>query len=87
LANGDGVRDAVVELKNPRMTGDQLTFDVRVLEGDLSGDVANVAAGWRCSRRDRPRRHSVRHARSFTGLAGEVISQAIQTRAPRHRSA
>ena len=35
--NGDGVRDAVVELKNPRMTGDQLTFDVRVLEGDLSG--------------------------------------------------
>jgi hypothetical protein len=35
--NGDGVRDAVVELKNPRMTGDQLTFDVRVLEGDLTG--------------------------------------------------
>ena len=35
--NGDSVRDAVVELKNPRMTGDQLTFDVRVLEGDLSG--------------------------------------------------
>ena len=35
--NGDGVRDAVVELKNPRMTGDQLTFDVRVLEGSLTG--------------------------------------------------
>ena len=35
--NGDGVRDAVVELKNPRMTGDQLTFDVRVLEGGLTG--------------------------------------------------
>ena len=35
--NGDGVRDAVVELKNPRMSGDQLTFDVRVLEGSLTG--------------------------------------------------
>jgi hypothetical protein len=35
--NGDGVRDAVVELKNPHMTGDQLTFDVRVLEGSLTG--------------------------------------------------
>jgi hypothetical protein len=35
--NGDGVRDAVVELKNPRMTGDELTFDVRVLEGSLTG--------------------------------------------------
>jgi hypothetical protein len=35
--NGDDVRDAVVELKNPRMTGDQLTFDVRVLEGGLTG--------------------------------------------------
>jgi hypothetical protein len=35
--SGDGVRDAVVELKNPRLTGDQLTFEVRVLEGDLTG--------------------------------------------------
>ena len=35
--NGDGVRDAVVELKNPHMTGDELTFDVRVLEGSLTG--------------------------------------------------
>jgi hypothetical protein len=35
--DGDGVRDAVVELKNPHMTGDQLTFDVRVLEGSLTG--------------------------------------------------
>jgi hypothetical protein len=35
--NGDGVRDAVVELRHPRITADQLTFDVRVLEGDLTG--------------------------------------------------
>ena len=35
--SGDGVRDAVVELKNPRLIGDQLTFEVRVLEGDLTG--------------------------------------------------
>ncbi|HEX3403608.1 MAG TPA: hypothetical protein VHT74_25100 [Acetobacteraceae bacterium] len=34
---GEGVRDAVVELKNPRLNGDELTFDVRVLEGDLTG--------------------------------------------------
>jgi hypothetical protein len=34
----DGMfRDAVVELRSPRMEGDRLTFDVRVLEGDLTG--------------------------------------------------
>jgi hypothetical protein len=31
------VRDAVVVLKNPKLEGDQLTFDVDVLEGDLKG--------------------------------------------------
>ncbi len=36
---GDGasVRDAVVELRSPHLDGDRLTFDVRVLEGDLTG--------------------------------------------------
>jgi len=32
-----GVKDAVVVLKNPKLEGDQLTFDVDVLEGDLKG--------------------------------------------------
>jgi len=35
--DGAGIRDAVVVLKNPRLEGDKLTFDVDVLEGDISG--------------------------------------------------
>jgi hypothetical protein len=33
--DGLGITDAVVVLKNPKLEGDQLTFDVDVLEGDL----------------------------------------------------
>lgn len=33
----DGVTDAVVELSNPKLAGADLTFDVKVLEGDLKG--------------------------------------------------
>lgn len=32
---GSSVKDAVVTLKNPKMEGSQLTFDVALLEGDL----------------------------------------------------
>ena len=35
--DGATVRDAVVVLKNPKLEGDRLTFDVAVLEGDLAG--------------------------------------------------
>src|SRR5262249_15581433 len=35
--DGSGVRDAVVVLKNPKLEGDRLAFDVQVLEGDLTG--------------------------------------------------
>ena len=35
--DGASVRDAVVELRDPHLDGDKLTFDVRVLEGDLVG--------------------------------------------------
>jgi len=35
--DGSKVADAVVVLKSPKLTGDQLTFDVQVLEGDLAG--------------------------------------------------
>jgi hypothetical protein len=35
--DGASVRDVVVELRNPKLEGDKLAFDVRVLEGDLSG--------------------------------------------------
>ena len=35
--DGSAIRDAVVVLKTPNLQGDQLTFDVQVLEGDLAG--------------------------------------------------
>src|SRR5262249_9602751 len=35
--DGSGVRDAVVVLKTPNLSGDRLTFEVQVLEGDLTG--------------------------------------------------
>jgi hypothetical protein len=35
--DGASARDIVVELKTPHLDGDRLTFDVRVLEGDLAG--------------------------------------------------
>ena len=35
--DGVGVRDAVVVLKTPKLDGERLTFDVQVLEGDLTG--------------------------------------------------
>ena len=33
----NAVADAVVVLKSPKLDGEQLTFDVDVLEGDLAG--------------------------------------------------
>ena len=35
--DGNGVRDAVVVLKNPKLEGENLVFDVDVLEGDIRG--------------------------------------------------
>jgi hypothetical protein len=35
--DGSSVRDVVVVLKSPKMDVDKLTFDVQVLEGDLTG--------------------------------------------------
>jgi hypothetical protein len=35
--DGSGVRDVVVTLKNPKLDGDNLAFDVDVLEGDIKG--------------------------------------------------
>lgn len=40
---GTGVKDAVVVLKNPKLEGDRLTFEVEVLEGDLSGADGSAA--------------------------------------------
>ena len=39
----DGVADAVVTISNPKLEGDKLTFDAKVLEGDLKG-VSGPAA-------------------------------------------
>ena len=35
--DGPAIRDAVVVLKTPKLEGDRLTFDVDVLEGELTG--------------------------------------------------
>jgi hypothetical protein len=35
--DGNSAHDVVVELRSPHLEGDKLTFDVRVLEGDLAG--------------------------------------------------
>jgi len=35
--DGSGVRDAVVVLKSPKLDGENLAFDVDVLEGDIKG--------------------------------------------------
>jgi hypothetical protein len=35
--DGSTSHDVVVELRTPHLEGDKLTFDVRVLEGDLAG--------------------------------------------------
>src|SRR3954447_13962878 len=37
------VKDAVVVLKNPKLEGDKLTFNVQTLEGDLSGGDGGAA--------------------------------------------
>jgi hypothetical protein len=36
-SDGSAIEDAVVVLKTPKLEGDKLTFDVTVLEGELSG--------------------------------------------------
>jgi hypothetical protein len=41
--DGSTIRDAVVVLKNPKLEGDRLTFDIDVLEGNLSGADGAVA--------------------------------------------
>jgi hypothetical protein len=55
-----GVVDAVVVLKSPKLEGDQLTFDVDVLEGNLAGgdgaasvfmDIVNLPIARRTSHR------------------------------------
>ena len=38
----DGVTDAVVILKNPKLDGQNLVFDVDVLEGDLKGQIGRA---------------------------------------------
>lgn len=37
LGKDGSVKDAVVVLKNPKLEGDKLSFNVQILEGDLSG--------------------------------------------------
>lgn len=41
--DGSGVKDVVVVLKSPKLEGDELTFDINVLEGDLNGADGSAA--------------------------------------------
>jgi hypothetical protein len=41
--DGSSVKDAVVVLKNPKLEGDKLTFNVQTLEGDLNGGDGSAA--------------------------------------------
>src|SRR5204862_3463620 len=44
VLNKDGsVKDAVVVLKNPKLEGDKLTFNVQTLEGDITGADGGAA--------------------------------------------
>ena len=49
---GDAVEDAVVVLKNPKLDGDKLTFEVSVLEGGLSNATgpASLFIDWFAAR-------------------------------------
>ena len=38
IFSGDNVSDLVVELSNPQLSGDDLTYDTRILEGTLPAD-------------------------------------------------
>jgi len=42
-ADGTTIDDAVVVLKSPKLDGDNLTFDVTILEGDLAGAKGSAA--------------------------------------------
>ena len=63
--DGSSVRDAVVVLKSPKMDVDKLTFDVELLEGDLTGadgpasvfiDIIGRPIGWNAALRMQWRR-------------------------------
>jgi hypothetical protein len=43
LGKDGSVKDAVVVLKNPKLEGDKLTFNVQTLEGDLAGADGGAA--------------------------------------------
>lgn len=43
LGRDGAVKDAVVVLKNPKLEGDKLTFNVQMLEGDLAGADGGAA--------------------------------------------
>jgi hypothetical protein len=55
--DGASVREAAVEVRDPHLDGDRLTFDVRVLEGDLADPdrPASVFVGIIARRRQRRR--------------------------------
>jgi hypothetical protein len=68
--DGSSAHDVVVELKSPHLDGVLLTFDVRVLEGDLAGadgpasvfvDITVAVGRGRTATAEHPRHHGRRH--------------------------
>jgi hypothetical protein len=94
LNKDDSVKDAVVVLKNPKLDGDRLTFNVQTLEGDLAG--ADGAAAVFIDIIGRPftpmsfagvaRRSAFRGA-MYAGAAGAVAYGAAAYAAPYVRPA
>jgi hypothetical protein len=94
LNKDDSVKDAVVVLKNPKLDGDKLTFNVQTLEGDLTG--ADGAAAVFIDIIGRPftpmsfagvaRRSAFRGA-MYAGAAGAVAYGAAAYAAPYVRPA
>jgi hypothetical protein len=94
LNKDDSVKDAAVVLKNPKLDGDRLTFNVQTLEGDLAG--ADGAAAVFIDIIGRPftpmsfagvaRRSAFRGA-MYAGAAGAVAYGAAAYAAPYVRPA
>ena len=70
--DGLSAHDVVVELRTPHLEGDRLTFDVRVLEGDLAG-ADGPAAVFRRHHRHAAHATVLRRRRPPLGATGLLV--------------
>jgi hypothetical protein len=82
--DGSGVRDAVVVLKSPKVDGDNLIFDVEVLEGALAGadGAASIFIDLFGVRRRAFRRGAYYGAAAGAAVAGAAAVGAAAAAAP-----